>query len=79
MIVALSKRYPESWFILRNSASLPYPESRFAEFSDEGNIKIQIWLSDIQRGTVSEEEVALLYICKNDSVWIPLFNNGRLC
>ena len=79
MIVVPSQRYPESWSIRHNLTSLRNPESRFAEFSDEGNIKIQIWLIDIKRGIVSPEELALLYIYKNNSIWIPLFNNGRLC
>lgn len=78
MIVVPSQRYPESW-IIRNRISLSNPESRFAEFSDEGNIKIQIWLTDIKSGIVSSEEVELLYIYTDDTLWLPLFFNGRLC
>lgn len=82
MRVSKSIKLPGTYVILPSHAGM-----HNAELCQEGNIKIQVWEDDLMSLKISREELELLYTKILNSppsfkpvwIWIPLFNNGRLC
>lgn len=74
MYVSPSGDFPGTYFISGIGVSSEFD----AEFCDDGDIKIQIWASDVYKNLVPIADLELFYIRKNSLVWMPLLFNGRL-
>lgn len=73
MKVRKSTRIENFYYVLGNDfTSL---EGVFAKFSDAGNVKLGIFITDTH--LYPEQMLDVLYV-KENLVWMPLFFNGRL-
>lgn len=78
MRVTPSIDFPGTYYIVPHTS-----KSSFAEFCEDGDIKIQIWHNNsdnipTEEDNIPTEELELLYTKVRYNVWMPLFNNGRL-
>ena len=74
MNITPSRDFPGTYFISGAGVSSQWN----AELCYNGDIKIQIWDANRHTNLVPKEDLELLYFKISKSVWMPLFNNGRL-